>query len=802
MKTELHLPFALSIALSTTTACAQLVFVPDVDFRAALNAWMPGVVDVNGYIDTQNPDVASVDTMGVSGAWYGTGFSIDWPNADLTGLEAFSDLHEIGFDGIDGAVVIGSWPPNLWELGIRDCMISSLPPFPPSTYLLDLNNVAGLSQLPTLPALMYQLGVINCPDFTDLPPLPPGLAVLGLADLPLFSTIPPLPIGLEHLSLEELPLLTTDPQLPNTLLNLYLRELPGLLSLPDYSAINLEELTLFGFTQDSLPPWPASLLGLSLWDLPFVESLPPFPPLFNYLDIADMPVLHCLPALPDTMVSFLLDDYAVNWGLPPTTDIGCLPNIPIITDYGSIFFNGVTYPVDQSDVCNALDSACSSANAAVLGTTYWDQNSNGALDIGESGLPGIQLVATPGAYVSGSLANGTYELSLQPAAYVLTPVYYYPYVASITPPSIAIAPQSNTDVLPGNDFGITFMPNVQDLIAYFSSTEARPGFNTTCWVGYLNYGTQVQDGSVSFTIDPQLSFVSSTVPPDVVNGNTLTWNFTQLQLGEYRSIGLVLNTWSGASLGSVISHAVVVDPLATDQTPLDNAIAYADSVVGSYDPNDKQVEPAQLTPAQVAAGERVNYTIHFQNTGTYPAERVVITDTLSSDLQWSTMHLIASSHANTWYISNGVLHVIFDSIMLPDSVSDEPASHGFVKFSMQPAGTLGLGSVVDNIANIYFDYNEPVITNAAAFIVEDLVGMADVDGNDVRVFPNPASDMLTVVSKAAFTNAPIEIIDVTGRTVLRGAVSGQRTTLDIAHLTAGVYQLRIEEHGAMRIVKQ
>ncbi|HRF82091.1 MAG TPA: hypothetical protein PL070_18610, partial [Flavobacteriales bacterium] len=101
----------------------------------------------------------------------------------------------------------------------------------------------------------------------------------------------------------------------------------------------------------------------------------------------------------------------------------------------------------------------------------------------------------------------------------------------------------------------------------------------------------------------------------------------------------------------------------------------------------------------VTLGETpIEYTIRFQNTGTYLAERVVILDTLSTDLQWESMRFIASSHDHTWYIVNGVLHVIHNDIMLPDSNSNEAASHGFFKFSMLPKADLVNGAVIENIA--------------------------------------------------------------------------------------------------------
>ena len=72
------------------------------------------------------------------------------------------------------------------------------------------------------------------------------------------------------------------------------------------------------------------------------------------------------------------------------------------------------------------------------------------------------------------------------------------------------------------------------------------------------------------------------------------------------------------------------------------------TVTGSYDPNDKTA----VTSSRSAEGlylidtdEYLDYTIRFQNTGTDTAFTVVITDTLSADLDMSSFQSLISSHA-------------------------------------------------------------------------------------------------------------------------------------------------------------
>jgi hypothetical protein len=59
----------------------------------------------------------------------------------------------------------------------------------------------------------------------------------------------------------------------------------------------------------------------------------------------------------------------------------------------------------------------------------------------------------------------------------------------------------------------------------------------------------------------------------------------------------------------------------------------------------------------------------------------------------------------------------FPNILLPDSNINEPRSHGFVGFRIRPHLPLLPGDEITNIANIYFDFNPPVITEPSVLTV-------------------------------------------------------------------------------------
>lgn len=139
-------------------------------------------------------------------------------------------------------------------------------------------------------------------------------------------------------------------------------------------------------------------------------------------------------------------------------------------------------------------------------------------------------------------------------------------------------------------------------------------------------------------------------------------------------------------------------------------------ILDSYDPNDKQVLPFGLTKDNlIEATTELDYTIRFQNTGTIEAVNIVVLDTLSEFLDIETIRLGMVSHDYNFIIDGDaetrVLRFEFDNINLPDSNTNEPASHGFIKFKIKQKANNSIGTVIKNKAAIYFDFNSPIITN-------------------------------------------------------------------------------------------
>jgi hypothetical protein len=242
---------------------------------------------------------------------------------------------------------------------------------------------------------------------------------------------------------------------------------------------------------------------------------------------------------------------------------------------------------------------------------------------------------------------------------------------------------------------------------------------------------------------------------------------------------------------------------------------------GSYDPNDKTGYPLGYSSNHyIQPNSTIDYHIRFQNTGTDTAIFINILDTISPYLNLGTLNMGAASHPYTMYImpstpsGEQVLRFQFSPIYLPDSNVNEPASNGFIEYSIAQVANLSNGTIINNSASIYFDYNAPIQTNTtlhtvcddchpenitnAGTVVLDLDQIA-ASSYKVVAIPNPFSIETSIEIqdyKGQGEDLKLEVYDVMGR--LQNTLNGNREgrfLLQRGVLPTGVYFFRISEKG-------
>jgi uncharacterized repeat protein (TIGR01451 family) len=151
-----------------------------------------------------------------------------------------------------------------------------------------------------------------------------------------------------------------------------------------------------------------------------------------------------------------------------------------------------------------------------------------------------------------------------------------------------------------------------------------------------------------------------------------------------------------------------------------------------HDPNDKTVNKGECEANYVEKGDTLKYLIRFMNTGTAPAQNVVIIDTVDfAALDLQTFRVIGHSHDMDWEISGpGKLTVTYPNIQLPDSSVSLVDSQGFFKYEIVLRDTISNFTQTGQAAYIYFDYEEAVITNTPTIIAVDSIPASRLTATD------------------------------------------------------------------------
>jgi uncharacterized repeat protein (TIGR01451 family) len=456
----------------------------------------------------------------------------------------------------------------------------------------------------------------------------------------------------------------------------------------------------------------------------------------------------------------------------------------------------------------------------VRGRVYLDANGNGHRDADEGPFPQqtvlqvIQPTYAPlGTFdTSGSfnvyVGQGSYSLAAPaaPLHYELTePAGGAPYTGSFT---------SFGQVDTARIFGYRPLADQTDLrVTLTPYGAARPGFLTRYRVTLDNIGTTtVPAGTATITLDAHAQFVSST-PAGTHSGTTVQVPYPAVAKFSRTEIDVLFSLPTNTTLGTVLNSSATAT-LASDVAAADNTSTAQQTVTGSFDPNDMEVNYQRLTPSQLAAGLPLDYTIRFQNMGTDTAFTVVLHDTLDGrKFNLKTLKLVAQSHNCIWSLSGtGQLNVRFLDIKLPHRGIDVIGSQGFVRFRVQPQPTLEVGAVIPNRASIVFDYNAPIRTNQATTSVLLPTAMAARhDALAWSIYPNPATEQLTITADVA-KGGPVQLdlLDALGRTVQQHALTAPagtlRQTLNLQAVRPGIYLLRLRlPNGAVssqRVVRE
>lgn len=238
--------------------------------------------------------------------------------------------------------------------------------------------------------------------------------------------------------------------------------------------------------------------------------------------------------------------------------------------------------------------------------------------------------------------------------------------------------------------------------------------------------------------------------------------------------------------------------IVNDQIAEDNVDSVSQTMRYSYDPNIKVSVPQGVIKEGI---RKVRYTIHFQNEGNDDAWRVTVVDTMQFNLPVYTFKMVGASHKYSVSATGAVVTWVFDNIMLKPKSVNEDASKGYLSFDAYLAGDLGIGQSIINRAAIYFDYNEPIITNAAMIKRDKDSEIPEISLDQLSAYPNPFNHEIRINN----TSSDIQLISVyasDGKFIGEYTIeSGQNTITLPDHAAAGVYLFVCSNGSVFRMLK-
>jgi len=266
-------------------------------------------------------------------------------------------------------------------------------------------------------------------------------------------------------------------------------------------------------------------------------------------------------------------------------------------------------------------------------------------------------------------------------------------------------------------FGVYPKEIQTEIQTYINAPVTRCNDTIAFTITAKNSGTSFADGTLWFEADTNSTAVAPFIdePDTLLTPSRFGWFYNDLPPSYTLSkqINLRIPGPRNFEVGDSLlykSFSIFNDENGLHQS---DSLSYKTELRCSYDPNDKLVQP-ERTCNYTLLDEAINYTIRFQNTGNDVALKVVVTDLLDVNLDASTFQLIGSSHLdvlNTSITSRGLLTFEFNEINLPDSTSNVQESQGYVSYTIKAKSNVEEYTLIENSANIFFDYNPPITTN-------------------------------------------------------------------------------------------
>ncbi|MBL7828684.1 MAG: T9SS type A sorting domain-containing protein [Saprospiraceae bacterium] len=455
--------------------------------------------------------------------------------------------------------------------------------------------------------------------------------------------------------------------------------------------------------------------------------------------------------------------------------------------------------------------------AKASGRLINDQGAAGCA--GTSGIPYQVIQAMPSGAYYFTDENGDYTVGLGFGMNDLTPAQYNQADIACPPGATHQVNATSGVQISGLDFHYLSNSSIDHRVRQRPLRTAQPGYPYSLRLEVCNDGASVNPGTLDiefanlfgaatgnfFAQHPGALLLDNETSG--APNNHATFSFPGVDQGACELLQLDLLTPTTAALGSEYEINAWVSPNAGDPTPANNRSEQHSSVTGAFDPNAVYAYPARNGNPK-DGGEIIRYQdntivyqIFFQNTGTAPADLVVVRDTLDEQLNLASIRNITSSHHMKITTNQEGKELVFrfENIALPDSTSDYAGSIGSIQYEIDLKPGVALGTEIKKQAAIYFDFNTPVITNQNVLEVVNSSKVAQLlPGNQIILFPNPAGAFVGFYSDGT---SDVKVFDSFGRLMHTGQFENGLQQISSIDWPSGVYFVQMETQGTLKTGK-
>ena len=471
---------------------------------------------------------------------------------------------------------------------------------------------------------------------------------------------------------------------------------------------------------------------------------------------------------------------------------------------------------------NRADSNC---YCVIKGMVYHDANADCSRQATEQGIKNVQVYCSGIGYTYTD-DSGMYSFMVPTGTYTVTETVqtYFP-LTGCQPNNIVVGVIADSGCVHEVDFANVYdtLHDVQITTWDFNQPVAGQPYSQISII--YNGGSNTENApAASAKTDPQV--YNATFIPSGTYGNSPAYDYStligsglqSLTPGQSQSFMRNFNVPGYLANGTylnfydTLAYIAPLDSWITDFAPWNNVYTLTTQVVASSAANFKEVSPKGIgsTGLITLNDSNLQYMIHFQNTGNYTAENVVIIDTLDNNLNWASFSPVYSMLPCTITTSaNGqIVKFTFNHIELPTAAANSFASNAMVSYNIKLKSGLTYGNQIRNNASVYYDYNAPVKTNTTLNTIGWTLGTEQVvnDVESFTIYPNPAGSYVTAAIHAETAgSATMLITDLAGRTLLTQQISmlvgANNIRMDVSNLPSGIYLILLNNGGKIQTRK-